>query len=268
MLAADMIGFGATTIPGQSSGLHESEMTAVETDSAAVNLADSDAGDGEDGSEMGVAGLGGAAANTAIRLPSIFVAPDTIVADSQGHFSYQAVFTAGHDNPDFAYYQQQNVSNTDVPGLVADGFCLSTIPQGEQFIIEVSGSLLKPTMPGQVQIEFGTCNPYHFFSQVTTIRPALKAAQPTMPTATVHHSKVAGNSSLEMVVNADGADLSAIHESSEFLPTNTFDTNAGQLGDAHGRFRGRMQSTSSSELASASWTSRLVDAVMAEVEIA
>jgi hypothetical protein len=84
--------------------------------------------------------------------------PETVVANVDGSFSFQAVFTAGPGTATVAAASWFGVENV-AGGLVADCFCSPgcILEEGEELPVFVDGALTDPTAPGLVSVEVAFC---------------------------------------------------------------------------------------------------------------
>ncbi len=101
---------------------------------------------------------------TLLPLPSAIpahtlVAPDSVVANPDGSFSFNAVFTAGPGSTIVGGYSWFGLENV-AAGLFVDCFCSPGCPvgEGEQIVIPVYSSLLDPELPGLAFIEVILCS--------------------------------------------------------------------------------------------------------------
>jgi len=104
----------------------------------------------------------------------ILEAPAFVQPDNNGHFYFEAAFTAGPGDAVFGYWTIDGSDNTDFGIWHADGFCLGTIAEGEVDILPVEANLVDLGQPGNVTIEYYICYDQVYFAQ-TTIMPAIIA---------------------------------------------------------------------------------------------
>jgi hypothetical protein len=87
-----------------------------------------------------------------------FTAPEHLVANPDGSFSFSAVFTTG---PGIGYFNWDFVDcSTNVSGnrcwMTGDGFCLHPMEEGYTVTYEIEGQLLDRIRPGRITIYFST----------------------------------------------------------------------------------------------------------------
>jgi hypothetical protein len=99
-------------------------------------------------------------------------APDTVLAVSDGSFTYKFVFRAGPGSAIVAAIAWQGVQNAQGGG-VADCFCSPgcLYDEGESFSFPVEGSLLDHSLPGVFDVSVEFCDEPGIATR-TTILPA------------------------------------------------------------------------------------------------
>lgn len=89
---------------------------------------------------------------------AFFFAPGSVQADGSGHFSFNAVLTAGAGCVGFAGYHFEGTTNVS-DFLFVDTFCIDPQPvaEGGTVLLEVTGTLDDPSLGGEVFTEGAFC---------------------------------------------------------------------------------------------------------------
>ncbi len=111
-----------------------------------------------------------------------FDVPATVTANADGSFSYQAVYTPATPTS-LSSYTISSVTNTQPPGLIADGWCLGPATTDSQ-TVSVSGNLVDLTQNGVVSINYSSCNGDHFYVETTILPPSPSDPCISNPTGT------------------------------------------------------------------------------------
>ncbi len=122
--------------------------------------------------------------------PPALRAPAAVRANSDGTFSYDAIFVAGPQGDQFSYYNIFCVENTVDCTQFADACSVNPeagiLAPGEHYVIRVSSGLIDPAKEGGTQVWFSTDCPLGsgmLFFRETTILPGPSSPTPT-PIAT------------------------------------------------------------------------------------
>jgi hypothetical protein len=101
-----------------------------------------------------------------------FTAPNAVVANLDGTFSFQAEFLKEGVPDLLADYGWFGVANVN-GGFSADCFCESfcTIQPGATITIHVEGQLTDPTQPGSASSSVSLCTPGHNYGALTAVYP-------------------------------------------------------------------------------------------------
>ena len=99
-------------------------------------------------------------------------APDTLMANEDGSFSYKWVFRAGPDSASYMGYGWSGEDNVGM-GSHVDCFCVPgqcTVAEGDSVVFPVVADLVDRTQPGRVRNWFASCDG-HDLQTNTTILP-------------------------------------------------------------------------------------------------
>ena len=102
--------------------------------------------------------------------------PATVVAEAAGDFAYELTLVIA-PAAEFLFSEMNGSDNTDIGWWTADGFCLEVVEAGT-YPIEVTGTLVDPTLPGTVIYTHAMCNPWWQDTVTTTILPHPVSAVP------------------------------------------------------------------------------------------
>jgi len=104
-------------------------------------------------------------------------APVSVQTDGDGHFYFEAVFSAGPGDALFGYWTIDGTANTDFGILTADGFCIATIAEGEVDILQVEANLVDLEQNGTVTIEYFICEDQLYYTETLILMPVVGAQQ-------------------------------------------------------------------------------------------
>jgi hypothetical protein len=129
-------------------------------------------------------GIMGALAMALLNLPGAVAAhtleaPAAVLSDGDGHFSFEGVFTAGPGDAIFGYWTIDGSDNTDFGIIIADGFCIGTIEEGQVDILPVEANLVDLEENGSISIEYYICEDQIYFTETLILSPVVGVEKKT-----------------------------------------------------------------------------------------
>lgn len=111
---------------------------------------------------------------------STLTGPTAVVAEPDGSFAYTWVLTAGPGGELLAFWDGIGGENTDFNDFVADAECIAPLPEGDQIMEDVEGSLRDLKQPGSVRISISNCSGDQWVLETAILPPAVEVAVPTL----------------------------------------------------------------------------------------
>jgi hypothetical protein len=107
---------------------------------------------------------------SAARAAETLQAPPVVMAQPDGQFSYEIALRKGPGAATFGGVMYLGMDNVDA-SLFGDGFCLSTVEEGQVIRETVTGHLRNPNLPGKVFESVSLCGGGGGDDSTTVIRP-------------------------------------------------------------------------------------------------